>query len=78
MNQRPNASVFLLWHVREGPDGEENAKLIGVYSTAELAEEARQRTVTLPGFRDHPDGFIVDRYGLDRDHWKDGFVTISR
>lgn len=67
--------VFLLWHVRETPDGSEDAKLIGIYSTAELAEQARQRAAALPGFRDRPTGFIVDRYTLDRDHWTEGFVT---
>lgn len=70
------AEVFLLWHVNEMPGGEEDFKLIGVYSTAELAEQARQRTVTLPGFRDLPTGFVVDRYTLDRDHWTEGFVTV--
>ena len=26
------------------------------------------------GFRDHPDGFTVDEYELDKDHWCEGFV----
>lgn len=34
--------VFLLWHVHEMPDGEEDAKMIGVYASAEDAEHARQ------------------------------------
>jgi hypothetical protein len=76
MNQQRTAvTVFLLWHVHEHSNGEEDAKLIGVYSTSELTEQARQRATSLPGFRDHPNGFIVDRYEVDRDHWTEGLVT---
>jgi hypothetical protein len=71
-------TVFLLWHVREVPDGEEDAKLIGVYSSPELAAQARHRAATLPGFSDHPTGFIVDRHVVDQDHWIEGFVTGTR
>jgi hypothetical protein len=60
------------------PGGEEDAKLIGVYSTADRANEARQRAASLPGFREHPEGFVVDRYEIDRDHWPEGFVTVPR
>ena len=67
--------VFLLWHVHELPDGEEDAKLIGVYSTPELIEQARQRAASLPGFREALDGFQVSRYPLDRDHWAEGYAT---
>jgi len=66
--------VFLLWHVNTWPDGEEDAKLIGVYSTLELADAARQRAASLPGFRDAPTGFLVDRYTVDQDEWREGFV----
>jgi hypothetical protein len=67
--------VFLLWHVHEFPSGEEDAKLIGVYSSGELAEQARQRSLSQPGFRDTPQGFCIDRYTVDQDHWAEGYVT---
>ena len=41
--------VFILWHVNEMPDGEEDSKLIGVYAFAEDAEAARLRALPLPG-----------------------------
>jgi hypothetical protein len=69
--------VFLLWHIHELPGGEEDAKLIGVYASAEDAERARQRALSLPGLRDHPDGFQVSPYTVGQDHWTDGFVTIT-
>ena len=53
--------VFLLWHVHELPGGEEATKFLGVYSSRELAEQAQQQAVTLPGFRDAPAGFCIDR-----------------
>lgn len=48
--------VYLLWHVHEMPDGEDDVKLIGVYATAEDVEAARLRVLPLPGFRDLPGG----------------------
>jgi hypothetical protein len=69
--------VFLLWHVRELPGGEEDSKLIGVYSSAGAAEQAKQRILSQPGFRESPEGFQVSRYTLDEDHWTEGFVTVT-
>jgi hypothetical protein len=69
--------VFLLHHVHALPDGREDVKLIGVYSTLERAEEAMRRTLSLPGFRDAPDCFHIDAYGLDQDHWQEGYTTFT-
>jgi hypothetical protein len=49
--------VFLLWHVHEFVDGEEDDKLIGVYSTEDKAKEAQRRLASQPGFRELPNGF---------------------
>jgi hypothetical protein len=67
--------VFLLWHVHEFASGQEDAKLIGVYCSHELAEQAQQRVGTHSGFRGAPTGFSIDRYTVDRDHWREGYVT---
>ena len=42
----------------------------------DAAEAARIRTSGLEGFRDAPDGFLIDRYELDRDHWQEGYITV--
>ncbi len=68
--------VFLLWHVHEPPVGEDDVKLIGVYSSQELAERAKERVLSQPGFRDAPKGFQIDRYQLDQDHWTEGYVVV--
>ncbi|MFT3765898.1 MAG: hypothetical protein QM820_10320 [Minicystis sp.] len=68
--------VYLVQHAYEGPAGEEEVKIIGVFSSEETAAAAIERLRTMPGFRDHPDGFHVGPYELDRDYWADGFVTM--
>jgi hypothetical protein len=67
--------VYLLQHSYPLDNDADEVKLIGVYSTAELAEKAAGRYKTLPGFRDHPDGFSIDRYEVDKDHWTEGFIS---
>jgi hypothetical protein len=63
-------NVFFLWHGHEQAGGAENSKLIGVYSSRELAEAALRRALPLPQFRDSPNGFILDRQQVNRDLWE--------
>jgi hypothetical protein len=70
--------VFLLWHTHEFSDGEEHSKLIGVYATAEDAEAARLRALPRPGFRDLPEGFLVEEYVIGQDHWTEGYRWGAR
>lgn len=66
-------NVYLLQHtVAEGTPNEDS-KIVGMYSSREKAVAATARMVVLPGFRSAPDGFTVDEYVLDADHWTDGF-----
>lgn len=51
-------------------------KVVGIYSSKSLAEEAEDRARALPGFSDEPDGFIIEQYEVDRDHWSRGFVRL--
>ena len=59
-------------HIDE-QDGDD-VKLLGVYSTRELAEERRQRARLTPGFRDEPECFTINPYTLNHDEWQDGFI----
>jgi hypothetical protein len=69
--------VFLLWHVHDFGDGEEDEKLIGVYSSQEKAKEAIVRLKDQPGFVDLPEGFGIYAYTVDKDtHWTEGYVTV--
>ena len=63
--------VFLLSHVSESDD----EKIIGVYRVHADAQAAIERLRNKPGFVTFPDGFHIDRYELNRDHWTEGYVT---
>jgi hypothetical protein len=65
--------VFLLHHIRSDDEYGDDAKLIGVYRTEGGARAASARLANRPGFADHPEGWHIDRYLLDQDHWEEGF-----
>lgn len=71
------ASVFVLHHVHAREGGLEDVKFIGVYSSRVKAQQAVARMVGLPGFADTPDGFHIDEYRLDQDHWVEGYVVVT-
>jgi hypothetical protein len=71
------ASVFVLQHVHTQEDGAEDVKFIGVYSSRERADAAVARLGRLPGFADTPDGFHIDEYRVDQDHWAEGYVAVG-
>lgn len=68
--------VFVLWHVHDLGEGEEDSKLIGIYSSQGDAEAAKARVGSQPGFVDTPEGFVIDRYRLNEDHWTEGYFTV--
>lgn len=70
-------SVFILWHSYELNEGEEEIKLLGVFSSEGIAIKKISEYKKLPGFCDHLDGFEVVSYKIDVDQWKEGFVTQS-
>jgi hypothetical protein len=71
------ASVFVLQHVHVRDDDAEDAKFIGVYSSREKADAAVARLGRQPGFSEAPDGFHVDEYRVDQDHWVEGCVVAG-
>ena len=69
--------VFVLQHVNSRADGVEDVKFIGVYSTSANANHAVAQLRRQPGFCDSTDGFHVDKYRIDEDHWTEGYVTLE-
>ncbi len=65
--------VFLLTHTHVLPTGDQDEKLIGIYSSEPNARAAIDRLSAEPGFAGSIDGFQVDTYEVDQDHWVDGF-----
>lgn len=74
-HQRRMDTVYVLQHVRSDDEYGDDAKVIGVYRSRGAADAAVSRLRDLPGFLKHPEGFQIDAYPLDQDHWCDGFVT---
>jgi SPOR domain len=63
--------VHMLWFRREGLD--EADIFIGPYSSEEQAKAAIERLRHKQGFVDFPQGFEINPYELDHDHWEEGF-----
>ncbi len=56
---------------------DENANLLGVFSSVKAARAWQDEAVLLPGFRDFPpDCFLIDSYELDPRQWTEGFETL--
>ncbi len=70
--------AFLVQHSRFILDDHEDVKIVGIYSSLEHAEAAIGRLRGLPGFRNSPDGFSISEYQVDRDHWTEGFVSLTK
>ena len=66
----------LLFVVLHDPPESGRVKVLGIYSSSELAEAALERARALPGFDKEPDVFVIHRYELDKDHWPRGFVRL--
>mgnify|MGYP006289120251 CR=1 len=67
--------MFVVQHVHLLPDGAEDVKFIGVYSSELSANAAIKRLREVAGFRDCQNGFFVDCYEVNKDHWTEGFST---
>jgi hypothetical protein len=80
-------SVIVVQHLHRLPSGADDVKLIGVYRTEANARAAVGRLAMQPGFCKHANvidpeldqddqGFHIDEYELDKDHWTEGYVTM--
>ena len=69
--------VFELTHTRELLDFKEDCTYIGTYSSEEEAEKALNRNKQLAKFSDCIEGFNIDSFELNKDHWTEGYVTYS-
>ncbi len=65
--------VYIVQHVHEFTDGTEDVKIIGIYKLESDALSAVARLQNVNGFNEHIDGFNIDKYELNKDHWSEGF-----
>ncbi len=68
--------VYLLHHTHRVSEDYEDVKLLGVFSSHERAERARERALNLQGFKDTPEGFSIDKYVIDKMEWTTGYRTV--
>ena len=67
--------VYYLEHIHKISNDNESAKLLGIFSTEENAKKAINKYKKLPGFKDFPDDFIIDKYQINETEWNSGFIT---
>ena len=77
--------AIVVQHLHVLADGSEDVKLIGVYSSLPRTRAAVERLGRMPGFSEYPgivdpdaegdgQGFHVDAYVVDKDHWAEGYA----
>lgn len=71
------AEVHVVWHEFEEPAEIDHERVVGVFSTRALAEEAVAASMQLPGFADYPDGFMTGAVTLGERGWTEGFATVD-
>jgi homoserine kinase type II len=64
--------VFLLSHTRNDVDLD-GFKIIGIFSSEQIAEHAMEQLRSQPGFKDYQQGFNIGSYVLDKAFWVEGF-----
>lgn len=69
-------SVHILQHTYE-LDGHDETKFIGAYSSKLEAEQAIKRLSQHNGFKYRVEGFVMDEYEINKDHWTAGFSTMT-
>ncbi len=70
--------VYVLQHVHSVENDLEDVKFVGVYSSRDKAEAAIKRLSRAPGFSEAANGFHVDEYQIDKDHWVEGYSVEGR
>jgi hypothetical protein len=70
--------VYVLQHTHVRVDGEEDLKLIGVYSSMQTGRAAVEKLSKQPGFSATSSGFTLEPYTLDETSWQEGFVTLTK
>jgi hypothetical protein len=64
---------FIYWAYHWYDEDERTLKTIGHFSEVARAEAAISAVKSQPGFRDHPDGFGIDKCRVDLVCWQEGF-----
>lgn len=66
-------TVYFVQHENIEDDYIEEPRVIGIYTSEKLAQEAIERAKKLSGYGDYPKGFQITEYILDLDQFIVGF-----
>lgn len=69
--------IYILEHVIPKLDGEDEMKMLGVYSSRQKARDAVKKYKRLPGFKRYPRNFCVSRSEINKMEWAEGFVSMK-
>lgn len=69
-------TYWVLWHRYVDEWGITQEKPIGIYTGRENAEKGMVLVRDQPGFRDYPDGFVIEKGTIDQTNTPNGFVTV--
>jgi hypothetical protein len=67
--------AHILSYARPNPDGRFSGMVVGIYSSVEKLEEAKERLRQRSGFRHYPNGFYSNSYRVDEDYDDPMFFT---
>jgi hypothetical protein len=77
-SDKETTKVYLLWHWYPNDPEDDNAKLLGVYSSRTVAEtKIEEKYKKLPGFDLGTGELTISEYTLDEDQWNEGFFRDS-
>ena len=71
--------VYLLQHSYDyGKESEhQETKILGIYSSKEIAEQMIKEYSVLPGFNEFDEAcFYIDEYEINKKEWVTGFVQL--
>ena len=69
--------LFFLNYVREFEDGHDDVKLLGVFSSEKIANEALEKIGKIPGLVRNSGDFLIEEENIKLLGWTEGFTTIS-
>jgi uncharacterized protein YegP (UPF0339 family) len=69
-------TYWVVWHRYVDEWDVRQEILIGTYTSRENAEKGIELVRDQPGFREHPDGFVITQGTIDQTDMINGFVTI--
>ncbi len=65
--------IYMLSHVRLVDNEVEDVKGLGTFDTKEKALKMIEEYKKLPGFKDYPQNFIIEKEEINKPYWIKGF-----